>query len=214
MPLIRRDSTQPPRPAPDGLPGSAGSRSVLRTGSAEQRWAAARTLGGTTTSEGTQALGAALTSETDLRVREAIFTSLVRISGGESVDMVLPCLRSNDPQLRTGAMDALRAMIADVHPVLPALLIDPDPDIRILTCDLVRELPSVDATRLLCELLSRETEANVCAAAVDVLAEIGEADALPTLQACAVRFDDVTFLSFAIRLAMERITAERPVRNE
>lgn len=210
MPLIRRDA----QAAAGGTSNAAKPADVLRSGGADERWAAARALGGTTQSEGTQALGAALMSETDLRVQEAIFTSLVRIGGRESVDMVLPCLRSDDPQLRTGAMDALRAMIADVRPVLPDLLADGDVDIRILSCDLVRELPSAEATRLLCTLLPREKEANVCAAAVDVLAEIGEARALPALEACAARFAGVTFLSFAIRFAMERITAGRAVRNE
>jgi len=116
--------------------------------------------------------------------------------------------------LRTGALDAMRAMMGDVRPVLPDLLADPDTDIRILTCDLVRDLPPADATRLLCEVLARETNANVCAAAVDVLADIGEAEALPFLEACSGRFDDVTFLTFAITLATERIIAGRPVQNE
>ena len=43
---------------------------------------------------------------------------------------------------------------------------------------------------LLCALLSSETEANVCAAAIDVLAEVGGPEALPVLAACAERFRD------------------------
>ena len=158
----------------------------------------------------TKTLADALLTETDPRVREAIFTSLVRIGSGECVEAVIPCLYLNDPQLRNGALDAMRAMMGVVRPVLPALLADPDADIRLLTCDLARELPAADATRLLCDVLARETEPNVCAAAVDVLAEIGEPEALPFLEACAARFEDMKFLGFAVRVAMQRIVAERP----
>jgi vesicle coat complex subunit len=120
----------------------------------------------------------------------------------------------DDAQLRGGALDALRAMIGVVRPVLPALLADADADVRLLTCDLVRELPTADATRLLCDVLARETEANVCIAAVDVLAEIGDAAALPYLENCAARFHQVPFLGFAVQIAMQQIVAERPVLHD
>jgi HEAT repeat protein len=220
MPLIRKDlaATAPPV-----------QRSVaetLRTGTTDERWHAARALGlevgvasgAIETSgafrDGTKLLAEALKTEADLRVREAIFTSLVRIGSPQCVDAVMPCLREDDAAFRTGALDALRAMIGAVRPVLPALLTDPDADIRLLACDLARELPAADATRLLRDVLSHETEANVCAAAVDVLADVGGPEALPVLQATAVRFGDATFLHFAVKIAMERILAGRPVRHE
>jgi HEAT repeat protein len=209
MPLIRG---APVRPQPADARDAA---AILRAGTTDERWSAARALGATEnkTTDGTKVLAEALKSEVDPRVREAIFTSLVRIGSRESVDAMIPCLRADDAALRGGALDALRAMIDVTRPVLPALLADPDADIRLLTCELTRELPAAEATRLLCDVLSRETEANVCAAAVDVLADIGEVRALPFLRACAVRFDDVTFLVFAVKVAMERIIAERPVRH-
>ncbi len=160
--------------------------------------------------DGTRTLGAALKTETDPRVREAIFTSLVRHGNRESVDAVVPCLGVDDANLRMGALDALRAMIGVARGVLPDLLRDPDADIRVISCDLARELPSSEATSLLCDLLAHEPEPNVCAAAVDVLADIGDAEALPVLERCARRFGDATFLTFAVNAAMERIVAERP----
>ncbi len=207
MPLIRRDP-MPAAPAESRHPAD-----LLRDGSADQRWGAARVLGavsGDSSAAAAETLANALPTEADPRVREAIFTSLVRIGRRECVEAVIGCLRLDDPQLRGGALDALRAMIGVVRPVLPALLADPDPDVRLLTCDLTRELPAADATGLLCDVLARETEPNVCAAAVDVLAEIGEAEALPFLRACADRFGDVTFVGFAVRIATQRIVAERP----
>jgi hypothetical protein len=223
MPLIRRDTM------PSGQAEPRHPADVLRDGTADQRWSAARALGAGTVGASTvggvsgdtsvdgpsavdavQALANALPTEADPRVRQAIFTSLVRLGSPECVEAVISCLRLDDPQLRGGALDALRAMIGVVRPMLPALLADPDADVRLLTCDLARELRATDATRLLCDVLARETEPNVCAAAVDVLAEIGEAEALPFLEACAGRFGDVTFLGFAVRVAMQRIVAERP----
>ena len=218
MPLIRRDTM------PSGQAEPRHAADVLRDGTADQRWSAARALGAGTLGANTgdtsavepsvvgavEALANALPSEADPRVRQAIFTSLVRLGSPACVEAIIPCLRVDDPQLRGAALDALRAMIGVALPMLPALLADPDADVRLLTCDLARELPASDATRLLCDVLARETEPNVCAAAVDVLAEIGDAEALPFLEACAGRFGDVTFLGFAVRIAMQRIAAERP----
>ena len=180
---------------------------TLRTGTPDERWSAARALG--TAPNGTNALGDALKTETDPRVREAIFTSLVRLGTRESVDAVVPYLRVDDANLRMGALDALRAMIGVARAALPDLLRDPDADIRVICCDLAQELPSPEATRLLCDLLANEPEPNVCAAAVDVLADIGGAAALPYLEACAERFGDTTFLTFAVKIAMEQIASER-----
>ena len=180
---------------------------LLRSGDADERRNAARILGAEP--NGTKALGEALKTEPDPRVRQVIFTSLIRLASPESVDTVIPYLRVDDASLRMGALDALRAMIDVVRPALPSLLSDPDADIRVLTCDLARELPSPEATHLLCGVLARDPELNVCAAAVDVLADIGETEALPFLEDCAARFGDAAFLGFAVKIAMGRI-AERP----
>ena len=171
----------------------------------EVRWAAARAAAALP--DCAAALAAALPQETDSRVREAMFTSLARIGTRDSVAGMLPMLRSDDAALRTGALDVLRSSVIATHELLPQLLNDPDVDVRILSCELARSLPSEDATRSLCALLAREAEINVCAAAIEVLAEVGNGAALPTLEQCAQRFSEVPFLTFAIRLATDRITA-------
>jgi HEAT repeat protein len=136
-----------------------------------------------------------------------MFTSLARIGTRDSVAAMLPMLRSDDAAMRTGALDALRSSVIATHELLPQLLNDPDVDVRILSCELARSLPNEEASRSLCALLAREAELNVCAAAVEVLAEVGNDSALPTLARCAQRFAQVPFLSFAIKLATDRITA-------
>jgi HEAT repeat protein len=208
MPLVRKGSGAPADPRPAEVQPDA---ALLLSGTAEQRWDAARALGASP--DGTRALSEALRKEADSRVREAIFVSLARIGSRESVVAVVAQLRSNDSSLRTGALDALRVMIDAVRPHLPLLLTDPDPTIRLLICDLVRDLPSAEGTRLLCDVLERETEPNVCAAAVDVLADIGEAASLPYLERCAERFRDESFLTFAVKVATGRIIATSPGRH-
>lgn len=201
MPLIRK----PTQPTEHLKPGAAEVLARLASADPEERWSAARTAA--ELPESTGALAAALPRESDPRVREAMFTSLARIGTRDSMAGLLPLLRCDDAALRTGALDVLRSSVIATHELLPQLLSDPDVDVRILSCELARGLASEEASRSLCELLIRETEINVCAAAVEVLAEVGNEAALPALQQCAQRFAQVPFLAFAIRLATDRITA-------
>lgn len=197
MPLVRRPS--PPVAPAAVLPDAP---LVVGQGTSEQRWLAVRTAA---ERKEVPLLASALQGESDARVREAIFTGLARIGTAESAAAVVPYLRSDDASLRTGAIDALRAMPDAVRAHLATLLGDPDPDVRLLSCELVRGLPEGEANRMLCDLLERETEKNVCAAALEVLAEIGKAEALPTLERCADRFASDAFIAFSIKVATDRI---------
>jgi HEAT repeat protein len=199
MPLVRKPSA----------PAAAAASPV--EGTTDERWAAARAAA--EKPDGVALLSAALSQEGDPRVREAIFTSLARIATAESAAAVVPYLRSDDASLRTGAVDALRAMPRASGLHLPRLLADPDADVRLLSCELARGLPDGDANRLLCELLEAETEKNVCAAAVEVLAEIGRPEALPSLTRCATRFDGDPFIAFSIKVAIDRIAAPPSTRR-
>lgn len=201
MPLVRKPA-QPPEPARPDL-GEALSR--LGSPDPDVRWAAARAAAALPGSAA--ALAAALLQERDARVREAMFTSLARMGTHDGMAGLLPLLRSDDAALRTGALDALRVSATGSQALLPQLLADADPDVRILSCELARSLPGELATASLCGLLARETETNVCAAAVEVLAEVGDESALAALEDCGRRFAQVAFLRFAVRLATERITA-------
>ena len=201
MPLVRK----PIGPAGHLKADAAAVLAGLVSANPEERWTAARRAG--EIPQSAAALAAALPRESDHRVREAMFTSLARIGTRDSVARMLPMLRSDDAALRTGALDVLRSSVIATHELLPQLLSDPDVDVRILSCELARSLTSEEASQSLCALLARETEINVCAAAVEVLAEVGTEAALPVLAQCAQRFSQVPFLTFAIKLATDRITA-------
>jgi HEAT repeat protein len=199
MPLIRKDggNTAPPTATTNPL-------AELTSTSDDARWNAARRLAKDPSS--VSALGRALASETDARVREALFTSLANISTPEAIAVVLPHIRSDDASIRAGALDALNAMPAAVETFLPALLTDPDSDVRLLVCDVIRRLPGSRATQYLCDLLEHETHPNVCGAAVDALSEVGDETALPVLAECAQRFASEPFLVFSIKIAAHRIS--------
>ncbi|MES2626143.1 MAG: HEAT repeat domain-containing protein [Pseudomonadota bacterium] len=202
MPLIRKSGGDTRKP--DADPVSV--LTALVNGNPDERWAAARAAVHVT--GGVDALETALASEVDPRVREAIFTSLIRIGSAQSVNAIIPLLKLDDASIRTGALDALRAMPAAVRERLPELLNDRDSDVRILSCEIVRGLPGEEATSILCTLLAHEPEANVCAAAIEVLSEVGGADAIPDLDRCAARFPGISFLSFAIKIARDRILTQ------
>ncbi len=203
MPLIRK-----PTPSPEqAKPSAAEVLSRLGSANADDRWAAARAAA--ELPDCAAALAAALPQEGDSRVREAMFTSLARIGTRDSIAGMLPLLRSDDSALRTGALDALSSSVVARRELLPQLLRDPDVDVRILSCELARGLPGEEANRILGDLLARESEVNVCAAAIEVLAEVGNPSALAALNQCAQRFSQIPFLTFAIKLATDRITAAR-----
>lgn len=200
MPLTRKSPEQPPlKPAEPDLAQLA-SRDV------DARWAAARAAGDHPAS--VSALSRTLAVEADRRVRHAIFGSLVRIGSPASVEAVLPHLRSDDADLRTAALDALREMPEPAMSIVKGLLQDQDPDVRILACDLLRIFPDgKQAEALIRDVLNSEPVANVCAAAVEVLAEIGSAESVPYLHRCAGRFPDDPFLAFSIQAVAARIAA-------
>jgi HEAT repeat protein len=199
MPLIRKDAgTHPPSYA----------LGDLNAASSEARWSAARHLAKDPSS--VSALGAALAVESDARVREALFTSLAYIQTPEAVGVVLPYIRSDDASIRAGALDALNAMPKAVEAFVPALLADPDPDVRLLVCDVVRRLPGPQAARYLCDLLQTEDQPNVCGAAVEALSEVGDDSALPVLAQCATRFSAEPFLVFSIKTASQRLMGSKP----
>jgi HEAT repeat protein len=202
MPLVKRDapaSSTAQRAADD----TASAMASLADTDAETRWRAARALGDRPAA--VPALASALNTELVPRVREAIMTALMRIGDEASVKALLPYLRSQDASLRGGAIEALQALPQAISPFLQALLADSDSDVRLLATELARNMPPADATRILCQLLRHEPHPNVCAAAIEILAEVGTQDAVPVVRSCANRFSGNSFLTFAASAAIARI---------
>lgn len=204
MPLIKRDKPRdaaaPEHESIEMLTGE------LRDPDPERRWSAVRRLG--ERSGSAEHLAAALAGEQDPRIVEAIFTSLIRLGGAESARFLFPLLRSDVAAWRLGAVEALQTMPAALAEHIEELLRDRDSDVRIFAVELTRKMPPGHAARLLSATLDREDHPNVCAAAIDVLAEVGSADAIPCLKRCRARFAKETFLLFSIALAIESISRD------
>jgi HEAT repeat protein len=207
MPLVRKSAAPPAAPAEPAADASEALKQ-LTSGTDDERWLAARALSDLPAAVGQ--LSSALDSEANPRVREAIMTTLARIGSSESVKAVMRFLRSDDANVRTEALDALVAMKGVVWARVPELLADADADVRILACELTRNMPAPDAISMLSGRLAQETQPNVCAAAVEVLDEIGDATAVPALRLCEQRFHATPFLRFAIGAAIEQVRAQSP----
>ena len=208
MPFVKRDVTAASTAGQQPEGGLASRVAALGSPDAEARWSAARALGGC--ADAVPALAAALRTERVARVREAIMTALMRIGDAASVMALLPYLRSQDAGERAATIEALQVLPQAIMPFMATLLGDGDSDVRILATELARNMPAADATHILCGLLEHEPHPNVCAAAIDVLAEVGTRDAVPALRTCAERFAGTPFLPFAVSTAIARISdAER-----
>lgn len=190
------------REHPRDVPGLCAQ---LRDGTAEQRRWAARDLAGQAGTMGL--LGERLLAERDVRVREALLTSLTATPCEDAVTALLPLLRSEDAQLRNGAIEALSSMPQAVGPRIARLLEDADADVRIFTVNLLGDLKHDQVVPWLLQVLQRDAAVNVVAAAIEVLAEVGAPEHVKPLRQATRRFADDPFIGFAADMAAQRIEA-------
>lgn len=151
------------------------------------------------------ALSECLATETETSVRNALFGSLVAIGGPDAAGLVAPYVRSENAAIRGGALEALKHFHEAAVAAVDELLSDPDPDLRLLAIEVTRAWPSERASARLRRIFEQEPHVNVCAAAVDVAAEVGAPELLPALAALRERFSDEMFLLFAVDVACARI---------
>jgi HEAT repeat protein len=204
MPLVRvadRLAAEPPLSASEPLLAS-----LLKDLQAPQtgvRRAAARDLA--SHPEAVPALCARLGVEPALSVRCVILTTLIPLQSHVAVEGLLPYLRSEDAGLRNAVIDALQEMPEAVAPFMEDLLDDVDSDVRILAVQVLSALPHASAPHWLVHVIAADPHVNVCAAAVDCLAEVGDMAAIPALAALPARFSEEPFIAFAVATAIRRI---------
>jgi HEAT repeat protein len=155
--------------------------------------------------EAAPALAARIKTEKDASVREAIFTSLVRIGDPSSVGELVECLRSDDAFLRNEAVDAMRQLPDEVAPIMGDLLRDHDPDTRILAVNILESFRHPDVEAWLIEVIASDPHVNVCATAADLLVELGTDAAIDALEGLKLRFADEPFIRFSVDIALKRI---------
>jgi HEAT repeat protein len=202
MPLIRQSDVDIEEvAAPSAKADGASLQDDLRSLDVAVRRAAVRGANG----PGAMALLVGrLEAEPDQGVREMILTHLVR-GGGVATLPLLDLLRSEDARLRNAVIETLQSMGEAVVPEIERLLDDPDSDIRIFAMNIVHSLQSPRVPDIALRVIANDPHVNVCAAAIDVLAEVGRPDMAGALRDVANRFPDQPFLGFAVRAALKRI---------
>ena len=175
----------------------------LSSTEAETRRAAARDL--LTYPEAIHALGQQLQCEQDPQVLDCILNTLGCFATPEAVEQMLPCLRSSDPFKRNQAIEVLKGLSDVAAPFIEKLLADPDPDVRIFAVNVLESLRHPQVVQWLLTVIRTDEHVNVCATALDLLAELGDESCVPALNALSSRFAGEPYLEFTIGMAMDRI---------
>ncbi|SHK12946.1 HEAT repeat domain-containing protein [Rhodothermus profundi] len=158
--------------------------------------------------EGLSYLMAHLEKETDVSVLEVLLQELVRAATPEARAALVQGLRSDQATLRNATLDALRQHPDQAASLVEQLLQDPDPDVRILTLSLLGTLALPQTETWLIQVLEHDPHVNVCAAAIDLLCEVGTEAARPALEAARRRFANEPYVQFAVKQALRRIGGE------
>lgn len=137
-----------------------------------------------------------------LGIQEAVDSSLRKIGGRETVEAVIPLLRSDEAPVRNLAMDILREVGNQDMPSLIALTQDEDPDIRIFVADILGSTGSILAVHPLCEALLKDPEVNVRYQAAVSLGELGMEEATPCLNKA---INDEEWVQYSVIEALTKI---------
>lgn len=156
--------------------------------------------------EAPKILVSCLKRECDASVRELILTSLTRCDSPEIAEELADCLRSEDASLRNEVIEAMKVITVEVEPLMEQLLVDPDPDVRILAVNILESLRHPKVEQWLINIIERDSHVNVCAAAVDLLCELATEKSRPALEVFITKFSDEPYIRFAAELALYRIT--------
>lgn len=192
--------------AADAVPGLEDLPMLLQglTGSDEElRRMSAKELG--IYPQAVDALGRQLLVESNASVCESILNSLGRIGTKESVNTLLPLLRSERACLRNAAIEVLKELPQSVAPAMDELIHDADPDVRIFAVNVLESLRHPKVVAWLIEVIENDIHINVCATALDLLAEVGDESCLPALELVTQRFPNQPYLQFAVNMAIHRI---------
>jgi len=155
--------------------------------------------------DATTVLISRLKREGNTAVREAILNSLQQLHDPSISIGLADCLRSEDVALRNDVIEAFKQLGDVAAPILHSLLTDPDPDVRILTVNILNSEHYPEAESWLIEIIERDEHMNVCAAAVDLLCEVGTEVAIDSLVHLKARFAHEAYIQFAADLALKRI---------
>ena len=184
MPLVRAaERNEPPDEPRDGL---AAVREAARDGAV-----------------GT--LVEILACDPDKLAREAALTSLARLGGDAAIAALVQQIGSDDPELRNAVIETLPSLGVDVIDFIEPLLLDADPNLRISALTVLENIDDPRAAAVALSVALGDANVNVCATAIEVVANSGGPDMAAPLQTVPARFPDHPFLAFAVRAALKKI---------
>jgi HEAT repeat protein len=142
--------------------------------------------------------------EQDAVVREAMLTALVGCHDVAAARILTALLRGEDAALRNAVADTLGRMPAAAA-IIEELLVDQDPDVRVMTVMLLRSLQLPAVPQWLLAVVERDTDANVVGGALGELAEVGDASMISVLERTPARFPGDPFIAFSAAVAVARL---------
>ena len=152
--------------------------------------------------EAAETLIALVGHEPDLAVRQAALTAIARYDTLTAAMGLVPYVRGDDAALRTAALEAIATMPTAPAELVPALLGDPDPDVRILTAMLLEELRRPETVAWLAGMLAGDQHPNVVSSALDAFLPLAGAEHIPLLRSVRDRFPADPFIQFTIDAAL------------
>jgi hypothetical protein len=147
--------------------------------------------------------------EADQRVRDALCTQLARYDLPEVVDGVIEHLACDDAGLRNAVAELLAKTPKATARRVPALLADPDPDVRILTVMVLSSLRLAEVEEWLTGLVRNDPDPNVVSAAIGELVALIGAESEQLLYAARDRFPTDPFITFSVTRALTALDREQ-----
>ena len=145
--------------------------------------------------------------------REEIVLTLLRINTKEVVGGFLNLLRSSDPALRSVALEALQILAGEHLEQVALCLFAADRDLRLLVLVALTETRNSRAAGLVRRLLQAgETDANILAAALEALGELGDRSDLVLVEQVAREVrkrGGHQFLDFLVRKTKEKLVLKQ-----
>ncbi|MDR2574210.1 MAG: HEAT repeat domain-containing protein [Desulfovibrio sp.] len=140
----------------------------------------------------------------NMGVQEAGEYALRKLRGPETVDGLLPLLRTDDAPVRNVVIDILREMALDNIESVRVYLRDNDPDIRIFIADILGHCDNYRAAVLLGDALLKDPEVNVRYQAASSLGNLAFPESVPIL--CQAMHDE-EWVQFSVIEALSKIGA-------
>ncbi len=124
------------------------------------------------------------------------------------IEKIMELLKLKNAYVRNLAISTLQDYGDAIKYYIVKFLIGDDKDLRIFAVNVLGDVNFAESRDMLLELLESETDVNVAMTAVDYMAEIGELQDIPQLEALKSRFEDEPYVMFGINRAIECIKGE------